>query len=394
MRPDHTLFNPLCHEKLPLDFFTGFQNENEVFFSRYLRSHEQFVNDQFAAVPNMPLFREWSPANPDRVGWHENVKLFHSINRGLYTDYKREDEYLNAFIPLRQQAFNLISNANTSYRRFNDDVYPKLYNLALKYINNTKDKYILLDNPYSLKVKALPYLTRFKGYYLKHVNLSLNQEIPFLEKYKVFQFMTITVNPNMFHNPHEAHLYLSKLWNRVITALKKKLSHRAINPYFVKTFEFQKNGYPHLHILIAGVGYIPWKWLTGLKDMKKQRIFLKYLRGYDYKDAFNYILKYIVKNQTFVDASNENSIIDYLSSDNEVLKEKIISWSSNDKIDYLTSDLLRNNSHFARGRIKEFFDFLLSQNFVSPKNSNHFLKTDNSLTGLSKYRPYQSHIHI
>ncbi len=547
--PDYTPFNPFLHDKLPLDFFTDSSGNNEVYFKRYLWSHEQFVNDQFAAVPNMRLFKEWSYANPDRSDWLERVKLFRSINKGLYIDNKREFdhindsipnqyEYLNAFIPLRQQAYNLIRDSHTTFKTFNTDVYlPKLYPLAVKYILNTSDKFILCGNPYSHKLKVLPYNTRFKGRYILDVNKKLNLEIPFLAKYKKFHFLTITVDPKKFDNVLQARNHLSILWNRVWTSIKKRYEHGDFHLFFMKTFEFQGNSYPHLHVLIGGVGWISSKWLRSLKGMNEQWFKSIYLKGYDYKGAFRYLFKYVIKNTVYVDSSNDNSIIDSLTPDNDFLKEKVIAWALNMrtfshsqhidhyerilsnsvtsrvrlrypysslfnpllhsplklefslfvkkkqtrvfrdistsshlkyfvtfasrfsghkrlrkkltfklhtimfkpviqtnskmqskfnsdlpvildfyldyhtyifefihsksywgisrlKSDHLSFDLLHGNSHFAMGRVKEYLLYLLNESFVSPHNSNNYLKTDNLLTGLSKYRPYQSHLKI
>ncbi len=342
--PDHNLFNPFFHESLKLDFFTDFQNKNEVFFKRYRFSHDQFVKDNLACIPNLNLLKEsmavkaLSTLSPDYPNWPGKLKLSREINKGLYADNKHEDDYINdsvpyqneyidSFIPLRQRAFNLIVNSHATYQNFNSDVYPLLFNMAMQYMDNTSDKYILLQNPYSPYIKAVPYTTRFKGRYLKETNRKLNLEIPFLQRYDKFHFLTITVNPNLYDNIEDAHNDLSNVWNRVWTSIKKRYEHDNFHLYFIKTFEFQHNSYPHIHVLIGGVGYISSKWLRSIKGMNKRWFKSIYLRNYDYKGAFHYILKYIIKNTAYITSENENSTVDPLYMDNDFLKEKIISWS-------------------------------------------------------------------
>ncbi len=264
--------------------------------------------------------------------------MYYAIQKGLYVDNKREfddvndsipkqNEYLDAFIPLRQRALNVILKSNATWQTFNTKVYPTLYNLANEYIYNTRDKYILLQNPFSPYIKAIPYNTRFKGRYLLETNHKLNKEIDYLKQYDHFHFLTITVNPNLYNNIYEAYKDLSKTWNGVWTSIKKRYESDNFHLYFLKTFEFQHNSYPHLHVLIGGVGKIESDWLRRLKGMNNRWFKSIYLDGYNYKGAFMYILKYIIKNTAYITSENENSTIDSLDVGNDFLKEKIISWA-------------------------------------------------------------------
>ena len=96
----------------------------------------------------------------------------------------------------------------------------------------------------------------------------------------------------------------------------------------------QKNGYPHLHILIAGIGFLPRSWLLKTKEMGLQFYYSRYLEGYGYKGALNYVLKYILK------GSSDDSEWGYV--------QKVIQWALFSRT-YSTSRLslkpVKNNSN-------------------------------------------------
>ncbi len=365
--PDYTPFNPKSHDFLHLDFFIDAFNNNEYYFQLYRSLHDRFEYDNLTS----------------------------DIKKHLAVDNRREEDIINdsvpkqnsyadSFFPLRFLAHRLIQNSKTTDKTFNSLVYPLLYQFAVRYIRNTDNKHILIGNPYSLQLKAVPYITRFKGKYIEDTNHKLNLEIPYLAKYNKFHFLTITVDPKLYNNIDEARIDLSKLWNRVWLRIKNRYERANFHLYFIKTFEFQANSYPHIHVLIGGVGKIPSNWLRSIKGMNKRWFKSIYLRGYDYKGAFRYVFKYVIKNTAYIDSSNEYSIIDSLTPDNPFLKEKIISWALNLRIFSHSQhgdnfERVLTNSVNSRKHLRYPYSTLFNPLLHSPLKLDFFLHTDKKL---------------
>lgn len=174
------------------------------------------------------------------------------------------------------------------------DLIPSLMELSRVYRDKTTDKLIVLGNDENDKVITIPYYTRFSDYYNTTVRKKISNLYPFLKGYSKYHFLTLTVNPNDYQSLHDAYRDLQSIWNKLLTRLRKKYP----NIFIVKTVELQKNGYPHLHVLIAGIGYLP-RWFVMKTEAMHGKIYKsKYLRGYNHRRALNYILKYITKGST------------------------------------------------------------------------------------------------
>jgi len=195
-----------------------------------------------------------------------------------------------------------------------ENVIPLLTDLAKKYKTRTTDKVIVLGNDLNEEIIKIPYFTRFSEDYEKMVKKKFIKEIePILRTYKVFHFLTITVDPKQHLSIGGAKDFIRKLENKIMTRLRKRFGDRI---FYISVMEHQKNGYPHLHILIAGLSWIPNDWLRLTEELKDPHINIikqEYLHNYNYKHAMNYILKYITKN---INGNDTDSFI-----------QKVIQWA-------------------------------------------------------------------
>jgi len=102
--------------------------------------------------------------------------------------------------------------------------------------------------------------------------------------------LELTLDPSRFMRLVEEFAFIDKAWAKTRSWLYKKYGHFE----FLKILEVQKKGRPHLHILIAGISYVPHEDLYA--------IWQKYGGGYVWIrpiersiDAVSYVLKYVNK---------------------------------------------------------------------------------------------------
>lgn len=246
------------------------------------------------------------------------------------------------------------------WQYFMKDVYPEIKEYANIYSKQVKDKLIVLGNDENDEVFKIRYITRFSNQYPEMVKKKLKKVYRVFSRYNKFLFMTITVDPKQFTSLNDAYKYLGKLWNKVYTRLRKRYSNISV----IKTVEMQKNGYPHLHILIAGIGFLPREWLLKTKEMGFQFFKLEYLNGYDYKGAVNYILKYILKGST--------------NNNNDAYMQRVIQWALFIRT-YSTSRLslntMKNNSNEKTQKIHWFILGFINEYDISDeiKTKSDFL---------------------
>jgi hypothetical protein len=102
--------------------------------------------------------------------------------------------------------------------------------------------------------------------------------------------LELTLDPSRFMRLVEEFAFIDKAWAKTRSWLYKKYGHFE----FLKILEVQKKGRPHLHILVAGISYVPHEDLYA--------IWQKYGGGYVWIrpiersiDAVSYVLKYVNK---------------------------------------------------------------------------------------------------
>jgi hypothetical protein len=102
--------------------------------------------------------------------------------------------------------------------------------------------------------------------------------------------LELTVDPSRFMRLVDEFAFIERAWAKTRSWLYKRYGHFE----FLRVLEVQKKGRPHLHILIAGISYIPHEDLY--------TIWQKYGGGYVWirpienrVDAVSYVLKYVNK---------------------------------------------------------------------------------------------------
>lgn len=102
------------------------------------------------------------------------------------------------------------------------------------------------------------------------------------------RLLTLTVDPDNYVNPKFAHEQIGDAWNRLRTALQQKYGSFS----YIWVREEQKNGYPHLHILVSR--FLPQGEVARLwKKTGAGRIVD--IRQVEARKAGHYIAKYLAK---------------------------------------------------------------------------------------------------
>lgn len=116
---------------------------------------------------------------------------------------------------------------------------------------------------------------------------------PIVNEWSFGQMITLTVDPKQFDGPEQAFDFFRT--DRTIAKLMQQLRRKGvlIGPEWICVLEFQKNGWPHWHILVHSkfipVQLIREGWRYGRIDITKSCQFKTH--GH----AFNYLTKYIEK---------------------------------------------------------------------------------------------------
>jgi len=172
--------------------------------------------------------------------------------------------------------------------------------LANAYWEDTGDKalqfFAICYNPNCLPYRAmgLPYFNRFSPAYREKIRKELWRYLPLLLKYRYFLHITLTVDPKKFVSQADAKRALEKAWNSLLTRLRKRFPWITV----IATREWQENGIGiHLHALIAGLAYVPKKWIMETWNEVSGSgwaVELRTIHG-DARSVLNYVLKYITK---------------------------------------------------------------------------------------------------
>jgi len=143
----------------------------------------------------------------------------------------------------------------------------------------------------------IPCVTRLMPAYKE----CLKKKLRGLENVKWDLKIELTVDPKQFLNLKSEFDFIGKAWPKLRRWIRWKYG----NFGYLKILEVQKSGRPHLHILISGIPFIPYKDYVD-KDGKIQHglhsMWLKYGGGHGWirsvKDDTNgawYVLKYVKK---------------------------------------------------------------------------------------------------
>ncbi|MEA3295526.1 MAG: hypothetical protein U9Q27_00050, partial [Patescibacteria group bacterium] len=155
---------------------------------------------------------------------------------------------------------------------------------ASLYQESIEDKKIVLVDREQEKALVLDYFTRFSENYLKRVRRKLWSISK--KKFRYASHLTLTIDPKFFSSLKQAWRGIQQRSNILLTRIRKKYPRIK----FLKTAEFQKNGAPHLHVLLLNAPYIPHEELEAMWKLG----FIS-IRQVSVKKGLNYIIKYITK---------------------------------------------------------------------------------------------------
>jgi stress-induced morphogen len=214
-----------------------------------------------------------------------------------WTDPWGHTHYSNQIKIIRIKAKTEISS-HQSVNRILLKTYARMYHtLALK-------KRVYLIDVKKGEYLSFSYSTRFDQRYKKQQLDKIFLVKKILQKYQNFGWLTMTVPHSP--DPMTAYKFLQHNFNKFLTYLKKYAKKRYnVDIKIIRVNELHNDGYIHLHALVAGLKYIPRKILK--KYSGYGFIKYKYLSSMNATGAFNYLLKYIMKN------FNAKDKYDYLS---------------------------------------------------------------------------------
>lgn len=121
------------------------------------------------------------------------------------------------------------------------------------------------------------------------------------------QMWTFSIDPELFDSPEAAYLHVRE--SRVFSLLMRELRRQGHvdSPEYFVVLEFQKNGWPHWHLLLDGA-FVPWSRVVQLwnRHVPEGRVASRcglgsvfYTKKGKFKsaeNAVNYVTKYVIKN--------------------------------------------------------------------------------------------------
>ena len=187
------------------------------------------------------------------------------------------------------------------------EVAEKQVSLARRYVDDVSGRYIVLEGVDSCggrAVKVVPYTHRFHAEYIKRLERRLKKEIlPFLEEFKHFSHVTLTIDPKLFPCQACAREAVSKAVHSLVTRLRRRYPWTAV----LKAVEWQANGIGiHVHLLVAGKEYIPKDFIEATWSRLSSSgwaVEIRPVRG-EARRVVRYLLKYILKSAGSVNVSS------------------------------------------------------------------------------------------
>jgi len=160
-----------------------------------------------------------------------------------------------------------------------------------------RDKEIVLVNQDN-EIMKLPYITRFSVEYSKAVKDKIRSRV---RDWKDSMFLTLTLAPKECYSLKQAHDRLKDGVHKILHAARMA-AERGNSPFsgwtgeYIYVEEMQKNGSPHVHILLNGATWVNLEWVRELWERKYQiGIQIKAKKVYSRWSLAKYLSKYIVK---------------------------------------------------------------------------------------------------
>jgi hypothetical protein len=178
---------------------------------------------------------------------------------------------------------------------------------AEQYVRDTSGRFIVLEGHSTCDtrvVKVVPYTHRFHSEYVRRLELKLKKEVlPFLERFKHFSHVVLTIDPKRFPSQAMARSAVSRAVHSLVTRLRRRY------PWIVvfKVIEWQKNGIGiHAHLLIGGKEYIPKDFIEATWSSLSSSgwaVEIRPVRG-EARHVVRYLLKYVLKSVGSIDVSS------------------------------------------------------------------------------------------
>jgi hypothetical protein len=145
---------------------------------------------------------------------------------------------------------------------------------------------------------------------LKQIEAILSKNIINRDKSNI-AFITITFNRNCFLNNTYAWKFVSEYTNDFLENLKKKLRKKGNDiEFFLKTYEYHKDYYPHVHLILKLKKPLYTFMYKGKKRFASKRKLFEWSYGFtdveapkNIKHVLSYLIKYCVKN--YFEPANE-----------------------------------------------------------------------------------------
>jgi len=140
-----------------------------------------------------------------------------------------------------------------------------------------------------------PYVHRLHGRYGERVwGLLRDYYMPVLRGFRYYLMVTLTIDPKAVVSQYDAYREVLRAYNTLRTRIRERYPWVVI----IRTAEWQGNGIGiHLHLLVAGLNYIPKGWIAetwrGLSN-SGWSIELTPVRG-NAEYALRYLFKYLLK---------------------------------------------------------------------------------------------------
>jgi len=222
----------------------------------------------------------------------------------------------------RHHAF-VLANEETK-KIYHKDILYHILLRAKDYINDIKDKVIILENEALGKALVLPYVTRFSQKYVGRVLAKLIAYKTDLLNFKNYNIkvthIVLTISPENYVTLSMAYKELRKAQHRVLMALRKRYGKENILGYIFVPELGSENHRLHGHLLVFHIS----EWISAelvYKSSKVGGVKLKRYRSVSY--GIRYISKYIVKYQI---ALKQNQS---LEETNLALLSMAVVWSLN-----------------------------------------------------------------
>jgi hypothetical protein len=226
--------------------------------------------------------------------------------------------------PKRRRHYAFVLANEETKKIYHKDILQHILSYAKDYINDVKDKVIVLENEALGKALVLPYITRFSLKYVSRVLAKLIAYKTDLMNFRDYNIkithIVLTIKPEDYVSLNMAYKYLRQAQHRVLMALRKRYGKENILGYIFVPELGRENHRLHGHLLVFHTS----EWISTelvYKSSKVGGVKLKRYRSISY--GIRYISKYIVKYQL---ALKENA---NLEETNLALMSMAVVWSLN-----------------------------------------------------------------